>query len=221
MKREEIQAWYEQLIAVTRTLPGENSRYGKIFQEQTARGWATMAESALQAVFPDGHATRQAWDRVVKHPQAKDISAVMEKLIGVFEGAAFLVRDNRLGSLIDSIRLESESELLDQASVLVDNDYRAAAAVIAGGALETHLHHYVDKHGIPIAGDGTISKYNSSVGQARKANPILYSANDGKLVEAWGGYRNEAAHKPGDFNRSKDDVKRMIEGIREFIGRTG
>jgi hypothetical protein len=143
------------------------------------------------------------------------------KLLGIFEGAAAVVRDGRLGTIIDSVRLESESELLDQASLLVDNDYPAAATVIAGGALETHLRHYVDKYGIPITGDGTISKYNNAVGQARKANLNLYSANDGKLVEAWSGYRNEAAHKPGEFNRSKDDVKRMIEGIREFIGRTG
>ena len=129
------------------------------------------------------------------------------------------MRDNRLSSFIDAIRIESESELLEQALVLVNADHRAAATVIAGGSLETHLRHYVDKHGIPVVGDGSISKYNNAVGQARKDNPNLYSANDSKQVDAWGGYRNEAAHKPGEFNRSKEDVKRMIEGIREFISR--
>ncbi len=120
----------------------------------------------------------------------------------------------------DIPRIESESELLDQAMILVEADHRAAAAVIAGGALETHLRYYVDKHSVAITGDGSISKYNSAVGQARKANPALYSANDGKLVESRGGLRNEAAHEPAKFNRSKDEIKRTIEGIREFIRRT-
>ncbi len=78
----------------------------------------------------------------------------------------------------------------------------------------------MDRHAIPVVGEGSISKYNGAVGQARKANPILYNANDGKLVEGWGGFRNEAAHNPGSFARSKEDVRRLIEGIREFIGRT-
>jgi hypothetical protein len=220
MKREEFEVWYEQLLKRARTLPkfGNSGGYPK---EEPARAWATEAESALAAVFPDGHATRDAWTRVIKLPEAQNIAVVVMKLRAVLEGAAALIRDNRLGSLIDAIRIESESELLDQACVLVEANHRAAATVIAGGALETHLRHYLEKHGIEIDGDGSISKYNGAVGQARKASPNVYPANDGKLVEAWGGYRNEAAHKPGEFNRSKDDVKRMIEGIREFIGRTG
>ncbi len=56
-------------------------------------------------------------------------------------------------------------------------------AVIAGGALETHFRHYLDKHGITITGDGSISRYNNAVGQARKTNPGLFTVNDGKLVD--------------------------------------
>ncbi len=75
--------------------------------------------------------------------------------------------------------------------------YLAAATVIAGGALEAHLRHYVAKHGVQVVGDGSISKYNGAVGQCRNAGKSLYDVNEGKLVEAWGGYRNEAAHEPG------------------------
>ena len=216
MKREEIKAWFQQLSSESITFPIDH--FGRTGDEGSARAWATEAESALAAVFDESHPTRQSWSRVLKLPSAQDICVVFGKLRGVFEGAASLVLGDRLGSLIDSVRLESESELLDQATVLVDNNYVAAATVIAGGALETHLRHYVDKHGILTSGDGSISKYNGAVGQARKSNRKLYAANDGKLVEAWGGYRNEAAHKPGEFNRSKEDVRRMIEGIRAFIG---
>jgi hypothetical protein len=219
MRREEFQLWYDQLLQRGRSLP-IGSVPGITAQEGPARQWATEAESALAAVFPDGHATRQGWARVLKTPRAQDICVVTEALVAIFEAAATLIRDNRLNSLIDAIRIESESELLDQALILANAHHRAAAAVIAGGALETHLRHYVDKHRIPITGAGTISKYNSAIGEARKPNPLLYSANDARLVEAWGGYRNEAAHTPGEFARTKEDVKRMIEGIREFIART-
>jgi hypothetical protein len=221
VKREDIQAWYKQLLEHARSLPFIELSYGERFEEGAARAWATEAQAALEAVFPPSHFARQSWTTVLAHPQAQEIGQVLLKLRGIFEGAAALVRDDRLRSLIDAIRVESESELLDQACVLADNNHRAAATVIAGGALETHLRHYLEKHDIQVDGDGSISKYNGAVGQARKVNQSLYSANDGKLVEAWGGYRNEAAHKPGEFNRSKDDIKRMIEGIREFIGRTG
>ena len=221
MPREDLQAWYDGLLERARTLPKIKYQLGDYYDERPARAWATEAEAALDAVFPAGHSTRQAWARVIRHHKVWHIADVFDKLLGIFEGATNLIRNNRLASLVDAIRIESESELLDQAHALADAGHRAAATVIAGGALETHLRHYVDRHGILVAGEGSISKYNSTVGQARKANPNLFNANDGKLVEGWGGYRNEAAHDPGSFGRSKEDVKRLIEGIREFIGRTG
>ena len=218
MTLEKIQEWYEQLVKTGSTIKPVMAIYDS--DEQGARVWAVEAETALSALFPIGHPIRQSWARVLSNPNTNDPCEAINKLLSVLKGASKLIKDDRLGSIIEAIRVESESELLDQALVLAENNHRAAATVIAGGALETHLRHYVAKHNIPIDGDGSLIKYNNAVGHARKANPNLYSANDGKLVEAWGGYRNEAAHKPGEFNRSKDDVKRMIEGIREFIGRT-
>ncbi len=91
--------------------------------------------------------------------------------------------------------------------------YLAAATVIAGGALEMHLKSYCDNHGLSVAGAGAISAYNGAVGQARKTTPGLYNANDGKLVESLGGQRNEAAHAPGSFARSKEEVGRTISGF--------
>lgn len=220
MRREEFQPWYDDLLERARSLPRVQGSYEDFYDEAPARAWATEAEAALEAVFLEGHSARQSWVRVLKDPRSRSIAAVFDALIGVFAGAANLIRNNRLASLVNSIRVESESELLDQAIVLVDAGHRAAAVVIAGGALEVHLRHYAETHAITISGEGSISRYNNAIGQARKANPNLYNANDGKLVEGWGGYRNEAAHDPGSFSRSKDDVRRLIEGIREFIGRT-
>ncbi len=222
MTRQQLQSFYEQLIATADSMPFELSLGVPVYNQASAHEWATEAESALAAVFPESHPTRQAWARIHKHPKARFVGEVFDQFMGAFKGAYNQIRDNRLASLMDIIRLESESDFLDQATELVEADARAAGAVIAGGVLETHLKNYVDKHGLSFAGSGSISKYNSAVGQARKSNPgQLYSVNDGKLVEAWGGDRNDAAHEPSSFARTRADVKRMIEGIREFIGRTG
>jgi hypothetical protein len=107
MKREVIQLWYEQLLARARTLPkhGDGIGYPK---EEPARAWATEAESALAATFADAHPTRQAWARELKHPAAEHIAVVVANLRSVFKGAAALVRDNRLGSFVDAIRIDSE-----------------------------------------------------------------------------------------------------------------
>jgi len=124
--------------------------------------------------------------------------------------------------LADGVRAETEGEILDQALALLQSNYIVAAAVLAGGALETHLRHLaITKYGLTVIGDGTISEYDAVVAQARNSGALTtYGATDSKLIAGWGGIRNEATHSPVFFVRSSDDVRRMIEGIRGFMART-
>jgi hypothetical protein len=138
---------------------------------------------------------------------------------GVFRSAYDQLKNDRLGSIADGIFAESVSELLDQAQALNDKNYVVAAAVIAGGALESHLLHLCRKNQLTWSGDGSIEKYNGAIGQARNDGTEIYSVTYGKLVTAWGGFRNEAAHAPGSFARSPQEVGSMILGIREFVAR--
>jgi hypothetical protein len=221
MKREEIESWFNALAERINRLP---ARFGpnadvRYFLEGPAREWSIEAETALASVFPESHPTRKAWARVLEQTASHDIGNVTEKLIGIFAAASTLVTENRLGSLIDAIHMESESDLLDQANVLVEANHCIAAAVIAGGALETHLRHYVTKHAFAFKGNGSISAYNDAVASARKKAQGLYSTGDVKSVTAWGDCRNLAAHTPLDFKVTKDEVRLMIEGIRQFIAR--
>jgi hypothetical protein len=109
--------------------------------------------------------------------------------------------------------------LLDQADVLARQNYIAAATVVAGGALETFLHFTCDKNGLTWQGHGSIEKYKDALAQARKGGNEIISATDEKQVSAWGGSRNDAAHKPGDFQGTVESAKLMVEGIRQFISR--
>jgi hypothetical protein len=221
MMREDIKAWYGDVLKEAAMLHFTESRLGGRYCDNAdARKWITLAEAALGAVFPESHAIRTSWARIYQIPKSMHIGEVCDQFIAAFEAAYDQIQNDRLGSLVDIIRQESEDELLDQASTLAKGGYVAAATVIAGGALETHLRHYVTKHGITVGASGSISAYNDAVAAARKTNASLYSSIDVKQVTTWGGYRNDAAHSPGTFQRSTEDANRMIEGIREFIART-
>ena len=213
MRREDILSWFESLEAKAQTPIGDGPT-----RTQFARNWTTQALSALCAVFPETHPVVSQW-RVLDRQISVDLHEFyFVSFLGIFEGALAQIREGRIGSLIDAIRAETEGDLLDQADAFLAYPY--AAAIVAGGALETHLRHLVNKKGLTINGEGSISKYDAAIAQARNAGNEIYSANLGKLVTGWGGIRNDAAHDPGNFPWSKEDVRRMIEGIRDFIERT-
>lgn len=81
------------------------------FDVAEAREWATEAEAALAAVFSEGHPNRRSCDNVIR--SQGHFGELANQLIGVFKGAANQIRAGRIGSLIDAIRVESESDLLD------------------------------------------------------------------------------------------------------------
>jgi hypothetical protein len=181
------------------------------------------AEAAIDGIFPPTHAIRTRWAKAEASlkPFNDGAYVVGDPVIGVFQAAANILRDNRLGSLLDVVRVETENDLLNQAETLLKANHKAAAAVIAGGALEVHLRSLCGKFGLTVPGDGSISKYDGAIAKARNdGTATVYSATDSKLVGGWGGMRNDAAHDPGAFSSTKEDVRRMIEGIRDFIPRT-
>ena len=50
------------------------------------------------------------------------------------------------------------------------------------------------------------------------AKIAAYSKNDQKQLTAWAGIRNDAAH--GNYHNYTDgEVKLMVAGIRDFLGR--
>jgi hypothetical protein len=223
MNRDETLKWFEE--TARKPINMVRSQMGQEWYDQNdAVAWLTEAHSALESVFPTGHAVNRSWQAIVgssaHHPSNLSTRDVVDGARGVFRSAYDQLKNGRLGSIVDGVRAESVSELLDQAEVLNDKSYVVASAVIAGGALESHLLHLCRKNQLTWTGDGSIEKYNGAIGQARNASGTeIYSVTYGKLVTAWGGIRNEAAHTPGAFARSAQDVGSMILGIREFVAR--
>lgn len=194
------------------------------YNSKDATRWVTKARVAIENIFLPNHPIARQWQEIYSDSATTGgytRSETFEKLKSVIEAGLELVREDRVSGLIDGIRAETVDEILEQAGILNSGDYVAAAAVLAGGGLETHLRFLCEKSSITWTGDGSISKYNQAIASARKNGIEIYSKTDVKSVESWGGIRNDAAHTPGEFEKTRDEVGLMIEGISYFIARTG
>ena len=194
------------------------------YDEQAAVGWVTKADTALKQVLPPGHPIIAQWDSTFAQPNKgsafhrwDDVAVTAARAI--FKSAAEMLKAGKLSSFVEGIRAETVGELLDQAEFLSSEGYQVAAAVIAGGALETFLHYLCLRNKVTWQGDGSISQYDGVLAQKRKTGQEIVSVTEGKQITAWGGIRNDAAHKPATFKKGRAFMEAMILGIRDFIAR--
>ncbi|XXF78881.1 hypothetical protein P2318_03740 [Myxococcaceae bacterium GXIMD 01537] len=230
MNIKEAIAWFDE---IAQRKIGQNARAGVRnaltggavyeYEHGEAVRWIAEAESALKAVFPPSHSLVRRWDVILEstkgQPHLLSVDSVVHSARGLFDTAHSQLKAGRVAGLVDAIRAETIGELLEQAEALTSRNYLAAATVIAGGALESFLQHLCVRNGLSWAGDGSITRYEGALAQARNAGKEVVSATDGKLITGWGGMRNDAAHNPGAFSRRADEVRLMIEGIRQFVAR--
>ena len=135
MTRKDVLKWFDKLDGNYYVPAGIGADGRTTYKSDYVRAWATEAESALADVFPEAHPVRANWAGILASVAPANISDVYMQLVGVFHAAHRQIAAGRIESLIDRIRVDSEIELLDHAIELADADARAAAMVIAGGAL--------------------------------------------------------------------------------------
>lgn len=184
--------------------------------------WLVQATSVLKLLFPPEHPTLENWQATVPATHANTDIGTIKRAKGILRAAVKLIESGGLTPVHDAIRAETVSEVLDQADDLADSGYLAAASVLAGGALETHLRHLCERANLTWQGSGSIEKYTGAVDQVRKPGSEVFSKSDSKQVRAWGGLRNDAAHDPGKFAREvrQEQVRLMVDGVRQFVTRT-
>ncbi len=158
-------------------------------------------------------------------PHSQYVEFLRHKRLGFIEDVESVVRallndllnEHFTGNIFELAHGEIFSDLLDMAQHLVDNGYFLAATVVAGTAQESHLRQLaikkglaiVDNKGKPLTGD----PLNVELSKAK-----VYDLNMQKLVTAWQGLRNDAAHGRG-ANFDKSQIQVMIDGIRMLIAR--
>ena len=220
MKSDDLLKWFDQVKA---SQP-RGQVVSSLGMHQEGVKWVADAASAIAAAFPQGHELRRQWEALSQLTDTKTTRGPLERqrwegYVGIFASAREQLHDGRLGSLIDGVRAETEDDFLDQAEWLRRENALPAAAVVAGGALEIHLRQLCAKNKLVIQGHGTIDKYNVAIAEARNQGLVIYEKSDGSSITSWGQIRNDAAHKPDQFHATSDQVKLMIDGIRNFISR--
>jgi hypothetical protein len=221
MDEQSLLTWFEQIDErISQTF------IPKTYQFAERAALLVEVQTALESVFPPSHAVLRNWESARSHEALQrdhttNLAFAQDELIAIFRMAHRLLKEGHARRFADGIRVETIAQCLDQADALLRGGYVVAAMVLIGGALETHLHHLCGRFSLSWRGDGSISKYNQALGQARKQGmQSLVTASDGDLIESWGKDRNTAAHSPTDFTKTTQEVRLSIEGIRQFFART-
>ncbi|EOA06429.1 hypothetical protein HFRIS_001679 [Herbaspirillum frisingense GSF30] len=132
----------------------------------------------------------------------------LNRMKAVFLAAQEDFNGGFLNSVHNLIQAELADDELDQARVLIDAGYIAAAAVVAGVVLETTLRTLSIRRGIPI---GSIDKMNADLAKAGQYNTLVQ-----KRVTALAAVRNSAAHgKSQEY--SVEDVAAFITEVERFV----
>ena len=140
----------------------------------------------------------------------------LAELIGVAESLLQNIRAGFLKTFEELIHGDVFGDYLEMSQHLLENEYKDAAAVIAGSTLEAHLKQLCTKFGVVIDIGGKPKSADTINADLVKAG--AYTKLDQKSDTAWQGLRNSAA--PGDYSAyDKGRVGLMISGVRDFITR--
>lgn len=132
-------------------------------------------------------------------------------LRGVLQAAMNDYRQGYIANNLLLISAEVFSDLLVQAEVLLEFDYKDASAVIVRAVLEDGLRRLCQAHGLPIEPRDTIGPLNDKLYRAK-----VYSVLQHKEIVAKAQIGNDAAH--GKWNQyTKDDVASFLAYVRRFL----
>ena len=142
-------------------------------------------------------------------------------VIGVVYALADDLENGYLKSVSELLHAEVFSDYLSMADHLLEEGYKDAAAVLAGGTIEAHLKQLCAKHSVDTEytdKNGVIRSKKADKLNADLVKANAYSKQDQKNITAWLGLRNDAAH--ANYSSYEDQqVRLVIFSIRDFITR--
>jgi hypothetical protein len=123
-----------------------------------------------------------------------------------------------LRTLEEYVHVAMFEDLLHEARYLLDGNHLMAAAVLAGAAHEEHLRKLATKCGVPTEDRGEPRKMPGINDDLKRVQ--AYTQPEWRQRQVWFDIRNEAAHNLPEFRtRTPQDLRRMIDDVREFISR--
>ena len=146
--------------------------------------------------------------------------AKLSMVMGVVDALRADLEAGYLHTLPELIHAELFGDFLEMADHLLEEGYRDAAAVLAGGTLESHIRQLCYAHGVSVESSTATGPRPKKAEQLNSdlAHQGAISKIDSKNVTAWLGLRNSAAHaKYADY--SQEQVRILVTAVRDFITR--
>ena len=175
---------------------------------QQYSNWRTQSLAFLSDILGREHAYTENF-QLVTQSGARPESA--QAGIGILEAVQEDIQQGYVEKVRQLIRAELLSDFFDQATHLLENEYTAAAASLAGAALENGLRSVAAANEIQVRESDNLQSLNQKI-----ADKEVYSRLDQKKVSFWTDVRNEADH--GHFEKLKEqDVEDLIKGAQSFL----
>jgi len=147
-------------------------------------------------------------------------AAMVPSLVGLLKAMKKALESGYLARFEQLVHADTFAEFLGMAQYLLEQGFKDAAAVLAGGVLEVHIKNLAQKHGIEIEleKNGRMVSKHIEVLNHDLAREGVYTKLDQKNIGAWYALRNHAAHGQYDQYDQKQ-VEFVMLQLRDFIAR--
>lgn len=170
--------------------------------------------AALERLCP-GPSTYLKEMNAVANDRKNSTGGKIQAYVGMLRALRADASEGWFDGVVELLHANTFSDFLDQATELIDKDYKDAAAVITGSALEAHIRLLCAKYGasaqLPSGQPKKADVMNAGLVKANAYNNLQQ-----KAVTGWLAIRNAAAH--GEYSKyTKEQVVVMISSVRDFI----
>lgn len=182
-------------------------------QPDRASEAVALCRSAIERYTPEDSPYRRQVVVLTKQgvniAVGSDTTGLLSALIKDFE-------KGRLRTFEEVIHADVSGDYMTQAETLLKGGYKDAAMVVGGTVLEQHLRLIASRNGVGLYTGGRYKKGEQLNADLSKAG--VYGKTEQKMVTAWLGRRNDAAH--GDYDAyDHRDVGHALDGIQAFVAR--
>ncbi|MEV0271156.1 hypothetical protein AB0H43_20450 [Hamadaea sp. NPDC050747] len=137
---------------------------------------------------------------------------------GVLQGLRADVENGYLDHVRVLVHAAMFTDFVEMADHLLAEGYKDPAAVLLGGALESHLRNLAALHGISLEEPDRSGKLKPKRAQAlnQELGKVVYNTLQQKKITAWLDLRNSAAHaKYVDYDGA--DVQQFSQSLQDFL----
>ena len=172
--------------------------------------------SFIEKLFGTDHSYYKEFDL----ESSNDYDYNATKSLVILEQIREEIEQGLIYSMKSLISADIFTDFIEMAEHLHENQYSLAAAVVAGSALESHLKSLAESNGIAVTiqiKDREAPKKADTI-NADLVKAGVYTKLEQKIVIAWLGIRNEAAHGNSEAF-SDEQVNSMIRDLPGFISK--